>query len=59
MMLNGFERCDDISFLVGVRVEVINVFLSGIIYFLLHQLMHLDILSKKSINLFVLKKSLV
>ena len=36
---------DDASFLVVMKV--INVFLNGIIYFLLHQLMHLDTLYRK------------
>ena len=47
MKMNGFEKeahFDDTSFLVGGRVE--DIFLNEIIYFLLHQLMHLDILYK-------------
>ena len=45
--LNGFEKeahFDNTSFLVEDIRRSLTFFLNGIIYFLLHQLMHLDIL---------------
>ena len=48
-MVSRGAHFDDTSVLVDGRMTVINVSLNGIVHFLLHQLMHLDILYKKKV----------
>ena len=56
MKLNGRAHFDDASFLVGGSVEDIRMSLNGIVYFLLYQLMHFDILYKKVLPYLMVKK---